>query len=174
MVLPGGSSPRPPFSRFARRAVTDWYIFLTALTELPAPSDLFVCHRTSWGILPQTPVLSLRSACCRWNTSITVSAEHPGPKDLDVNHRTSWGILPQTSRALIPMYIYYLPKYHFANASSSGYAFVLFSRKANSVGIASTLGDHQSITAQNGCLVLLPSSGPFPFFSFLIVFLQVR
>jgi hypothetical protein len=94
-VLPGGSSPRPPFSRFARRAVTD-YSSITALTEHPGPNDLLVAHRTSWGILPQTPVFSLRSARCNWYSSITALTEHPGPKDLFVGHRTSWGILPQT------------------------------------------------------------------------------
>jgi hypothetical protein len=51
---------------------------------------------TSWGILPQTPVFSLRSARCHWHISITALAEVPGPKDLIVSHRTSWGILPQT------------------------------------------------------------------------------
>jgi hypothetical protein len=30
------------------------------------PKDLLVSHRTSWGILPQTPVFSLRSARCHW------------------------------------------------------------------------------------------------------------
>jgi hypothetical protein len=33
-------------------------------TEHPGPKDLLVSHRTSWGILPQTPVFSLRSARC--------------------------------------------------------------------------------------------------------------
>jgi hypothetical protein len=32
------------------------------VTEHPGPSHLLVSHRTSWGILPQTPVFSLRSA----------------------------------------------------------------------------------------------------------------
>jgi hypothetical protein len=31
---------------------------------LPDPKDMLVSHRTSWGILPQTPVFSLRSARC--------------------------------------------------------------------------------------------------------------
>jgi len=30
-----------------------------------------VSHRASWGILPQTPVFSLRSARCHWQSSIT-------------------------------------------------------------------------------------------------------
>jgi hypothetical protein len=30
----------------------------------PGPNDLLVRHRASWGILPQTPVFSLRSARC--------------------------------------------------------------------------------------------------------------
>jgi hypothetical protein len=38
----------------------------TPLTEHPRPKDLLVSHRTSWGILPQTPVFSLRSARCHW------------------------------------------------------------------------------------------------------------
>jgi hypothetical protein len=36
-----------------------------SLTEHPGPKDLLVCYRTSWGILPQTPVFSLRSARCK-------------------------------------------------------------------------------------------------------------
>jgi hypothetical protein len=65
-----------------------------------------VGHRASWGILPQTPVFSLRSARCHWECLITARKarhhfiaaliEHPGPKDLLVSHRTSWGVLPQT------------------------------------------------------------------------------
>jgi hypothetical protein len=35
-----------------------------------------ISHRTSWGILPQTPVFSLRSAHCHWYTSITSLTEH--------------------------------------------------------------------------------------------------
>jgi hypothetical protein len=35
------------------------------------PKDLLVGHRTSWGILPQTPVFSLRSTRSRWYSSIT-------------------------------------------------------------------------------------------------------
>jgi hypothetical protein len=31
-------------------------------TEDPGPNDPLVRHRASWGILPQTPVFSLRSA----------------------------------------------------------------------------------------------------------------
>jgi hypothetical protein len=34
---------------------------MAALTEHPGQKDLLVTHRTSWGILPQTPVFSLRS-----------------------------------------------------------------------------------------------------------------
>ena len=30
-------------------------------------------HRYSWGILPQTPVFSLRSACCHWGTAPSLS-----------------------------------------------------------------------------------------------------
>jgi hypothetical protein len=41
--------------------------------------DLLVPHRTSWGILPQTPVFSLRSACCP-----------PGRSDPDVQPRQLW------------------------------------------------------------------------------------
>jgi hypothetical protein len=63
--LPGGSSPRPPFSRFARRAVEGRATSLLCSSFFgvwTAPKDLLVGHRTSWGILPQTPVFSLRSA----------------------------------------------------------------------------------------------------------------
>jgi hypothetical protein len=35
------------------------------------PKDLLVGHRISWGILPQTPVFSLRSARCRGQSCIT-------------------------------------------------------------------------------------------------------
>src|SRR5277367_543429 len=35
------------------------------------PKDLVLSHRTSWGILPQTPVFSLRSARCHWYSLIT-------------------------------------------------------------------------------------------------------
>jgi hypothetical protein len=41
IVLPGGSSPRPPFSRFARRAVTGNLKLLTVLAEHPSPNDQF-------------------------------------------------------------------------------------------------------------------------------------
>jgi hypothetical protein len=37
-----------------------------SMTELPSPSNLLVSHRTSRGILPRTPVFSLRSARCHW------------------------------------------------------------------------------------------------------------
>jgi hypothetical protein len=33
-------------------------------------SFLLVSHRTSWGILPQTPVFSLRSSRCHWQSLI--------------------------------------------------------------------------------------------------------
>ena len=65
-------------------------------TTHPGPKDLVLSHRASWGILPQTPVFSLRSARCHWYRSITVLTEHPGPNHLLESHRTSWGILPQT------------------------------------------------------------------------------
>jgi hypothetical protein len=81
-VLPGGSSPRPPFSRFARRAVTGSAPSLSRLNvsrfarrtiteSAPALSRLnFPQPILSWGtneacklwcflrILPQTPVLA--------------------------------------------------------------------------------------------------------------------
>ena len=86
-MLPGGSSPRPPF--FSLRSVRcHWYSSMAALIEHPGPTDLLASHRTFWGILPQTPVFSLRSASCHWHSSITVLTEHPGPKGQLVNHRT--------------------------------------------------------------------------------------
>jgi hypothetical protein len=42
-------------------AVRVFVCALNALAEYPGPKDLLVNHRTSWGILPQTPVFSLRS-----------------------------------------------------------------------------------------------------------------
>jgi hypothetical protein len=66
------------------------------LQEKKAQTGPKVRHRTSWGILPQTPVFSLRSARCHWYSSTTALTENPPPKDLLVSHRTSWGILPQT------------------------------------------------------------------------------
>jgi hypothetical protein len=74
---PGGGSsgilgdppPEPPFSRFARHAVTgelDHCSVVDLLTGgCTGPNELVVGHRTSWGILPQTPVFSLRPA--RWS-----------------------------------------------------------------------------------------------------------
>jgi hypothetical protein len=44
--------------------------------------DLLISHRTSWGILPQTPVFSLRSARGHGYSSITALTAHPGPRDL--------------------------------------------------------------------------------------------
>jgi hypothetical protein len=35
-------------------------------SEHSGPKDLLVGYRTSWGILPQTPVFSLRSAHYQW------------------------------------------------------------------------------------------------------------
>jgi hypothetical protein len=43
--------------------------FPSPIFEHPGPKDLLVSHRTSWGILPQTPVFSLRSARCHWESS---------------------------------------------------------------------------------------------------------
>jgi hypothetical protein len=60
-----------------------------------------VGHRTSRGILPQTPVFSLRSARvvgrrpslpCSWLIWCFLDTS----ERLLVGHRTSWGILPQT------------------------------------------------------------------------------
>jgi hypothetical protein len=64
---------------------------MTAFTEHPGPKDLLVTHRASWGILPHTPVFSLRSARCHWYSSITPLTEHPGPKNMSAKHRTSFG-----------------------------------------------------------------------------------
>jgi hypothetical protein len=50
--------------------------------------DLLVSHRTSWGILPQTPLFTLCSARWHRQSSITASTEHPAPKDQLVSHRT--------------------------------------------------------------------------------------
>jgi hypothetical protein len=72
-----------------------------ALTEQTGPKDLLVSHRTSWGILPQTPVFSLRSARCHWHSSITALTAHPNPKDLLVTYvivtlnLLSWGEPPR-------------------------------------------------------------------------------
>jgi hypothetical protein len=91
---------RPPCSLgdfSLRSAHCHWYSSITALIELPGPTDLLVSHRTSWGILPQTPVFSLRSARCHLHRSKPALAERPGPKDLLVNHRT-WGEDPRKVR----------------------------------------------------------------------------
>jgi hypothetical protein len=47
IVAPGGSSPRPPFSRFARRAVTGRTrsLLRSYLTVWTGPKDLLVVHR---------------------------------------------------------------------------------------------------------------------------------
>jgi hypothetical protein len=136
-VLPGGSSPRPPFSRFARRAAigspyegsseaspgglggspqerrlvqltrrSSCFLggpppdprFLASLGALPLASpyegpsepggsrgspqerrlvqlNLRDVHRASWGIHPQTPVFSLRSACCHWQVHTKARAK---------------------------------------------------------------------------------------------------
>jgi hypothetical protein len=71
-----------------------------------------VGHRTSWGILPQTPVFSLRSARCHWGKAPSLSGlEHPGPKPLLVSQlhprqraeRSEkagvWGRIPQEARS---------------------------------------------------------------------------
>jgi hypothetical protein len=60
---------------------------------LTGPKDLLVGHRTSWGILPQTPVFSLRSARRR----------DEGPNEAT---RGVWGVFPLRGRRLIRRNIY--------------------------------------------------------------------
>jgi hypothetical protein len=55
----------PPNPRFPAPLGTLQIGTAPSLTEHPGPKDLLVCHRTSWGILPQTPVFSLLSARCK-------------------------------------------------------------------------------------------------------------
>ena len=50
---------------------------MTALTEHPGPYLLVISHRNSWGILPQTPVFSLRSAWCHWQSLIIAFEADP-------------------------------------------------------------------------------------------------
>ena len=45
-----------------------------SLLRETGPTDLLACHRTSWGILPQTPVFSLRSARCHWHNPPNMKA----------------------------------------------------------------------------------------------------
>jgi hypothetical protein len=97
-----GETPQTPRASFARPVT----FFPGGWIEHPGPKDLLASHRTSWGILPKTPVFSLRSARCHWQSLITARqgkashhsclTEHLGPKDLLVSNRASWGILPQT------------------------------------------------------------------------------
>jgi hypothetical protein len=42
----------------------------------PGGGGLQVSDRGSWGVLPQTPVFSLRSGRCHWHSSITALTEH--------------------------------------------------------------------------------------------------
>jgi hypothetical protein len=86
-VLPPSDSicsPTPPSELILSHSHTKAKDFLTSppllklhvrrcrcqLTEHPGPNDLSVSYRTSWGILPQTPVFSLRSARCHWYSSM--------------------------------------------------------------------------------------------------------
>ena len=56
-------------------------------SNIPRPKDLLVSHRTSWGILPQSPVFSLRSAHCvvfarTFHTRLHVPSHHLLPEGL--------------------------------------------------------------------------------------------
>jgi hypothetical protein len=76
----GGGSPRKHDDLLTGRSDQDAQsiIYYTP----PFRQSLSKSYRTSWGILPQTPVFSLRSARCHWYSSITLFTEPPVPKDL--------------------------------------------------------------------------------------------
>jgi hypothetical protein len=79
VFFPGGKPPRPPGNlsknpvflvRSARRAAIS-LVYLGKRANyggtLPGKEGVsLISHRASWGILPQTPVFSLRSARCYW------------------------------------------------------------------------------------------------------------
>jgi len=70
---PGFASFEPPFSYSLIRLPSERR---DTKAKKHARSDLLVklSHRVSWGILPQTPVFSLRLARCYWESSHSWSA----------------------------------------------------------------------------------------------------
>jgi hypothetical protein len=65
-LLSWGPAPRPPLSRFARRAIS-------VLAEHPGPKDVVVSHRASWGPASRPPLSRFA------RRAVSVLTEHPGP-----------------------------------------------------------------------------------------------
>jgi hypothetical protein len=87
IVFPGGSSPRPPFSRFARCAVTGWAVE----QRLKERFLQKISYRASWG--PRPPFSRFaRCAVTGWAVEERLKERFLQK----TSYRGSWGILPQT------------------------------------------------------------------------------
>jgi hypothetical protein len=111
IVLPGGSSPRPPFSRFARRAVTrvqlhhclDLNIHVRSLVSRSAPPTRARRAKRENGGLGEDPPGSKMSHLHPGRKPLLVSQLYPRQRAERSEKTGVWGRIPQEARC--PTYI---------------------------------------------------------------------